>query len=137
MPLDRQAGQCFAKGCPDGAKPNQLMCWPHWKRVPRVVQDVIWTSNYLAHPHYETSRLAAQASIAAKEGRLLGDAELSALERYGLGRDGHPDPRRIEEYPGIGCCDEPLEPNPCHDGDCHGCCRSPIHPDVDKAEVEN
>lgn len=92
----RQPGVCFAKDCDAGARPNQLMCWGHWKRVPRIVQDAIWTSNYLAHPDYERSRLAARASIAAKEGRLLGDEEVCALEAYRLGPDGHPNKEGVK-----------------------------------------
>lgn len=90
MTYDRREGECFAKDCDLGAKPRMLMCWSHWKRVPRIVQDAIWTSNYLAHPDHEGSRMAARASLAAKEGLPLTHGEAQALAAYGLGPDGHP-----------------------------------------------
>lgn len=81
---------CYAKDCGEAIAPNRLMCWPHWRRVPRKVQRVIWDSYYLAHPAHESSRLAARASIAAKEGRPLEVQEKQELLNYGLGSDGHP-----------------------------------------------
>lgn len=81
---------CYAKECGEPIPDNRLMCWPHWKRVPRSVQAIIWESNYLAHPKHTSSRLAARASIAAKEGHSLTADEYSALGQYGLGSDGHP-----------------------------------------------
>jgi len=88
--LDGPPNVCYAKACGTGIAPNLLMCWQHWRRVPRRVQRVIWASNYVAHPEHESSRLAARASIAAKEGRDLTDAEREALAEYGLQLDGHP-----------------------------------------------
>lgn len=87
---------CYAKDCGTGIPDNMLMCWPHWRRVPRKVQRVIWASNYVAHPQHESSRLAARASIAAKEGRELTAQEVEALADYGLGRDGNPLPEEGE-----------------------------------------
>lgn len=81
---------CYAKRCGESIPTNRLMCWPHWKRVPRSVQAAIWESNYLAHPEHALSRLAARASIAAKEGLPLTSEEIKALSDYCLGLDGHP-----------------------------------------------
>lgn len=65
---------CHAKGCDVSVPPRMLMCRPHWRMVPRPLQDAVWdeyqpgqenrkdpTDDYLA---------AAQAAIdavAAKE----------------------------------------------------------------------
>lgn len=81
---------CYAKGCGEPIPDTRLMCWPHWKRVPRKVQKIIWDSNYLSHPAHESSRLAARASIAAKENLELSVEEAAALSKYGLALTGHP-----------------------------------------------
>lgn len=81
-PFNRVSGECFAKDCRAGAKPNMLMCWAHWRRVPRAIQRVIWASNYQAHPDYEASRLAARAVIGEKEGNPPTPAEKDLVARY-------------------------------------------------------
>lgn len=83
--------RCYAKGCTSNAKPNQLMCWPHWKRVPRIIQDAVWTSNHLAHPEYESSRLAARRAVALKEGFSLKLGDKDLLGAYAIGLDGYPE----------------------------------------------
>lgn len=85
---------CYAKGCGEPISPRYLMCWGHWRRVPRRIQATIWESNYVVHPEHAASRLAARASIAAKEGIVLDEDERRALETYGLNPDGHPAAQR-------------------------------------------
>lgn len=33
---------CRIPGCPRPAKDRQLMCWPHWRRVPRALNRAIF-----------------------------------------------------------------------------------------------
>lgn len=33
---------CAAKGCSRAVVGEQLMCWPHWRSVPRAAQQVVW-----------------------------------------------------------------------------------------------
>lgn len=33
---------CPVKGCERPAKDQQLMCWPHWRRVPRPLNKAIF-----------------------------------------------------------------------------------------------
>lgn len=55
---------CAVEDCTDQAKPGQLMCWPHWKRLPRNLQfDVnsTWRRyRYEQEPYLE----AREAAIA-------------------------------------------------------------------------
>lgn len=90
--LDRVDGECYAKDCRAGAKPNMLMCWGHWKRVPRVIQQAVWQSNYLAHPDYEASRRAARAAVGVKDGLPPEGDEVDLLARFRIGLDGYPLP---------------------------------------------
>jgi hypothetical protein len=34
--------ECPIDGCARGRKPNQMMCWPHWRRVPRPLNKAIF-----------------------------------------------------------------------------------------------
>jgi hypothetical protein len=36
------AGDCAWPGCPAAAKPNQLMCYPHWVSLPKHLREGIW-----------------------------------------------------------------------------------------------
>jgi hypothetical protein len=39
-------GACRIPGCPKPAKDGQLMCWPHWRRVPRALNRAIFETVY-------------------------------------------------------------------------------------------
>lgn len=34
--------ECPIEGCTRGRKPGQMMCWPHWRRVPRALNKAIF-----------------------------------------------------------------------------------------------
>jgi hypothetical protein len=36
------AHHCHANGCATKTKPEMLMCFAHWKRVPRRLQQAVW-----------------------------------------------------------------------------------------------
>jgi hypothetical protein len=33
---------CPVANCTTGAKPGRLMCWPHWRRVPKLLRNAVW-----------------------------------------------------------------------------------------------
>lgn len=41
MPTDPMR-ECPINGCTRHPKPNQLMCWPHWRRVPKSLNRAIF-----------------------------------------------------------------------------------------------
>lgn len=61
---------CPVKGCTSHAKPNQLMCRPHWRRVPKPLNHAVFdTYRNLRHDPaaYRQARDAAIAAVEAKE----------------------------------------------------------------------
>lgn len=61
---------CPVKGCTAHAKPNQLMCWPHWRRVPKPLNHAVFDTyrNLRSDPAaYREARDAAIAAVEAKE----------------------------------------------------------------------
>ncbi len=61
---------CPVKGCTAHAKRNQLMCWPHWRRVPKPLNRAVFDT---------------YADAAGRE--LGGDALWHATQRYIQARD--------------------------------------------------
>lgn len=37
-----EAHHCHARGCKTKTKPEMLMCYKHWKMVPRLLQLEVW-----------------------------------------------------------------------------------------------
>ncbi len=73
-----QGNPCPVKGCTRHAKPQQLMCWPHWRRVPKVLNRLVFDTfnafDRAKAPHisdryddYLQARDAAIAAVEAKE----------------------------------------------------------------------
>ena len=61
---------CPVAGCTRIAKPNQLMCWPHWRRVPKALNHAVFETyrNLRNDPQsYREARDAAIAAVEAKE----------------------------------------------------------------------
>ncbi len=61
---------CPVKGCTAHAKPGQLMCWPHWRRVPKALNRAVFDTyaNLRGDPQaYRQARDAAIAAVNAKE----------------------------------------------------------------------
>lgn len=69
---------CPVKGCTAHAKPNQLMCWPHWRRVPKPLNRAVFETyadmrGYGGYDavdrlrRYQEARDAAIAAVEAKE----------------------------------------------------------------------
>lgn len=61
---------CAIKNCERPAKDGQLMCWPHWRRVPRALNHAVFDTyrNLRSDPaSYRSARDAAIAAVEAKE----------------------------------------------------------------------
>lgn len=56
---------CPVEGCERLAKPNQLMCWPHWKRVPKALNHAVFDTYRNIRRDPEAYREARDAAIAA------------------------------------------------------------------------
>lgn len=84
------AHTCHARGCCRVVKPELLMCFVHWSRVPQIIQAAVYR-------HYRPGQcddmrpsrawhLAADAAIgavAAREGQPVRMSEITALNEYG------------------------------------------------------
>lgn len=65
--------KCEAKDCQKETRPNELMCYHHWRLVPRSLQDAVWNAWRYHGAFSEAHNNAKQAAIdavARKEGRL-------------------------------------------------------------------
>jgi hypothetical protein len=61
---------CAIPNCPKPAKDGQLMCWPHWRRVPRALNHAVFDTfrDLRRNPSsYREARDAAIAAVVAKE----------------------------------------------------------------------
>jgi hypothetical protein len=69
---------CPVKSCARGRKIEHLMCWPHWNRVPRILQRAVWdtfgrlrrsgpTEFQEARAQYDKAAADAIAAVEAKE----------------------------------------------------------------------
>jgi hypothetical protein len=60
---------CAIPGCERPAKDRQLMCWPHWRRVPKALNRAIFDT-YAHGPRdaYRENVAAAIDMVNAKEG---------------------------------------------------------------------
>jgi len=61
---------CAIPNCTRPAKDHQLMCWPHWCRVPKALNRAVFAAyrNLRSDPGtYRAARGAAVAAVVAKE----------------------------------------------------------------------
>lgn len=62
--------KCAIPTCTAQAKPNQLMCWPHWRRVPKALNHAVFDTyrNLRNDPSaYRQARDAAIDAVVEKE----------------------------------------------------------------------
>lgn len=67
---------CHAQGCFIEVPPKMLMCYPHWRKVPKALKDAVW-AEYVPGQEisktpttaYLTVMIAAINAVADKEGR--------------------------------------------------------------------
>jgi hypothetical protein len=69
-----QGNPCPVKGCPARAKPNQLMCWHHWRRVPKALNHAVFDTYRNLRNDPNAYREARDAAIAAVEAKEAGEA---------------------------------------------------------------
>ena len=60
---------CPVKGCTAHAKPGQLMCWPHWRRVPKALNRAVFETFFSIRIDPESYRQARDGAIAAVEAK--------------------------------------------------------------------
>lgn len=62
------AHACRIPGCEKPAKDGQLMCWPHWRRIPRALNRAIFeTVNDADRSAYYSNVVEAVRIIQEKE----------------------------------------------------------------------
>jgi len=72
------AHTCYAQGCTTLIHPRQLMCFQHWRKVPKPLQKEVWKyyrqgqeeDKMLSKEHLIAARNAIKA-VAAQEGKTL------------------------------------------------------------------
>lgn len=69
---------CHARGCKVAVPPRMLMCRPHWRRVPKPLQNAVW-----AHfrPGQEIRKDPTREYLAAAEAAIRAVAILELRER--------------------------------------------------------
>lgn len=61
---------CPITDCPRQAKDGQLMCWPHWRGLPRRLKDAIFETHRTGMGEdYHANVAQAEKLIDEKEGR--------------------------------------------------------------------
>lgn len=81
---------CHARGCNVVVKPELLMCLTHWRRVPRGIQQAVWSSYRAGQcddrkpsKAWHDAADAAIGYVARLEGQPVRWAETEALEAFG------------------------------------------------------
>ncbi len=78
---------CHARGCAKEVKPELLMCWRHWCRVPRAIQRKVWATYRPGQcddkdpsEAWHQAADAAIGSVAQKEGLPIRVSEQLAID---------------------------------------------------------
>lgn len=78
---------CHARGCVKEIKPELLMCWKHWCRVPRAIQRAVWRhyrpgqcDDKQPSAEWHQAADAAIGAVALKENLSISQNEKLALE---------------------------------------------------------
>lgn len=77
--MTRTGSPCPIAGCTAHAKPGQLMCWPHWRRVPKALNHAVFDT-YRAMQSANRKGLTVPADDAARSYRQARDAAIAAVE---------------------------------------------------------
>lgn len=77
---------CHARGCESAVKPELLMCWFHWKQIPKIIQQAVYLHYRPGqcddkHPSKEWMEAADAAIgyIAKKGGYKLRQTEINTI----------------------------------------------------------
>lgn len=81
---------CHARNCQTPVKPELLMCWAHWKQVPRNIQRAVYQhyrpgqcDDKDPSKQWLTAAEAAIGYVARKEGQRVRVIEQEALTKFG------------------------------------------------------
>lgn len=74
MTTKAKGDPCPVKGCTAHAKPRQLMCWPHWRRVPKALNRAVFETFANLRNDVDAYRQARGAAIAAVEAKEADEA---------------------------------------------------------------
>jgi hypothetical protein len=91
MTKRREIHYCHARGCRKACKPEHLMCFAHWNRVPIKIRHAVWQ-------HYRPGQCddkrpsaewfkaadAAIGAVAVKEGHPITPKEKECLVAFGF-----------------------------------------------------
>lgn len=80
---------CHARGCSAPVKPELLMCFKHWRMVPRAIQRAVWAAyrpgqcdDKRPSKEWHAAANAAIGAVARQEGQPLRHEERLALEAF-------------------------------------------------------
>lgn len=65
MPARTRGNPCPIQGCAAHAKANELMCWPHWRRVPKALNRAVFDTYANLRNDVGAYRQARDAAIEA------------------------------------------------------------------------
>jgi len=95
---------CHARGCEVAVPPEKLMCFNHWRMVPRQIQQAVWANYRLGQCNDKRPSLAwlqaADAAIgyvARLERKPNTRVEVAALEAYDNGQISRPSAVRLPD----------------------------------------
>lgn len=80
---------CHARSCTTPVKPELLMCWHHWKQVPKTIQQAVYLhyrsgqcDDKQVSKEWHEAADAAIGYVAQKEGHKLRQSETEALAKF-------------------------------------------------------
>lgn len=68
---------CHAIDCPTAISPRLLMCLPHWRKVPRDLQQAVWAAY---EPGQERRKDPSEAYLEAARAAVNAVAEQEGLD---------------------------------------------------------
>lgn len=82
---------CHARGCQVGVKPELLMCWNHWRQVPKNIQQAVYLyyrpgqcDDKNPSKEWHEAADAAIGYVAQKEGQSIRSCEKEVLIQFGF-----------------------------------------------------
>ncbi len=94
-PARAAAHHCHANGCTKKTKPEMLMCFKHWKQVPRRLQQAVWRhyregqcEDMSPSKEWHLAADAAIGAVAVLERKPISANQANALEAAGYARIG-------------------------------------------------
>lgn len=80
---------CHATGCRTNVEPEKLMCWAHWKTVPKVIQERVYATyrpgqcdDKSPSTAWHHAADAAICAVALLEGKPVTAAQVRAITKF-------------------------------------------------------